>query len=385
MPALLVLALGCFAGALSFRVIDPMVPEVARDLGTLPATVALLASAFAFPYAIGQPLLGSIGDALGKVRIIKICTAVLALMLAASALAPTIETLFVARILAGLAAGGIIPLAIAMVGDRVALDQRQVALSQLLMALLMAQIVGVIGSGIIGSLLGWRMAVALTAAAALAGYVLMALFLKPRPNMERPPLTMQGMKSGYAQVFRNPRAKVCYVAVLVEGIAVFGLLPYIAVILEARGTGGIREAGFVLSGMGIGGILYALTVGHLLSILGGQGNLIRIGGLVTALGLACVASATKWQLDMAAFVIIGYGFYMIHNSLQTQATELAPGARGAAVALHAFFFFLGHAIGPVLYGSGLASLGIVTTILAGGVLMAVLGFLVARALSLSSA
>jgi MFS family permease len=44
------------------------------------------------------------------------------------------------------------------------------------------------------------------------------------------------------------------------------------------------------------------------------------------------------------------GFYMIHNSMQTIATELAPTARGSAVALFAASYFLGQAIGPVLLG-----------------------------------
>ena len=51
----------------------------------------------------------------------------------------------------------------------------------------------------------------------------------------------------------------------------------------------------------------------------------------------------------------GFGFYSIHNSLQTQATELAPQNRGAAVALHAFFFFLGQSIGPLFYAAVLAA------------------------------
>ena len=60
---------------------------------------------------------------------------------------------------------------------------------------------------------------------------------------------------------------------------------------------------------------------------------------------------------MLAFVLVGVGFYMIHNSLQTQATELAPGNRGSAVAAHAFFFFLGQAAGPVVYGHSFAAIG----------------------------
>jgi predicted MFS family arabinose efflux permease len=83
---------------------------------------------------------------------------------------------------------------------------------------------------------------------------------------------------------------------------------------------------------------------------------------------------------MASFVAIGLGLYMIHNSLQTQATELAPGERGAAVSLHAFFFFLGHAAGPVLYRLGIQNVGARASVLLAGAVMAALGFVVAELL-----
>ena len=70
----------------------------------------------------------------------------------------------------------------------------------------------------------------------------------------------------------------------------------------------------------------------------------------------------------------GVGFFMVHNSLQTQVTELAARARGSAVALHAFFFFLGQAAGPVLYRFGLASIGVTATVLVSATILLLLGF-----------
>lgn len=377
MHLLLVLGFASFVSALSIRVIDPVVPEVARDLGTAVATVALLASAFSFPYAFGQPILGPLGDTVGKARIIKLALAVLASMLAVSAIAPTIEILFATRILAGLAAGGIIPLVIATVGDRFALVERQLALSRILMAALSGQLVGAVGSGLIAAAVGWRVVMVLASLLTLGALVVAVRELKPRPDAKRSKFTIEGLRTGYARVFENPRAAVCYTAVFVEGLTIYGLMPYVAPLLEQRGAGGVREAGFVLAGLGLGGLLFTFAVGWMLRILGGQLNLIRGGGLLSGLGLAAVAAAASWPVEMAAFAVIGVGFYMIHNSLQTQATELAPSNRGAAVALHAFFFFLGQAAGPVVYGFGIAAVGPAASLLLAGLSMALVGFFVA--------
>jgi predicted MFS family arabinose efflux permease len=383
LPLLLVLAASCFTSAMIVRMADPLVPDIARDLGVSAGTIALLASAFAFPYALGQPILGPLGDALGKARIIKWCLAVLVAALALSAVAPTVETLFAARLLAGLAAGGTIPLAIATVGDRFPMAERQVALSRLLMAMLVGQIIGVICSGLIGSIVSWRWVMAIACAAVAASLLLSIIYLEARPDAQRKPFSIAGMRAGYARVFANPRAKVCYAAVFVEGICIFGLMPYLAVLLEARGAGGIREAGYVLAGLGLGGIVFGLLLKPMLKALGGQMNVIRAGGAVAGLGLAAYSATGTWPMECATFVVAGLGFYMIHNSLQTQATELAPDARGAAVALHAFFFFLGQACGPVLYRVGFQAAGLLSPlpVLVAALIMTALGFVVARALA----
>ena len=372
MRLLPILAAGCFVSSLSMRLVDPVVPDIARDLHVSAASVALLASAFTFPYAIAQPILGALGDALGKARIIKIALALLVACLAAAAFAPSLDALFIVRIVGGAAAGGIIPLAFAMVGDRFAFAERQVALSKVLTAIIAGQMTGSIGSGLIGSYFGWRASMAAGTVLALIALALTVWQLQPRTNAERPPFKLSTMFDGYGHVFRNPRSVVCFTAVFIEGIVVFGLFPYIAVMLEKRGAGGLKEAGFVLSGFAIGGLIYTALVRVMLSKLGLY-NVIRAGAGLSGMGFIALSPEWSWPTEMAIFVAIGAGFYMIHNSLQTQATELAPDARASAVAAHAFFFFLGQAAGPLVYGIGLERAGAGATLVAAGLAMALTG------------
>ncbi len=377
MPFLVALSLCCFAAALIIRMVDPLVPDIARDFGSTPEHMALLASAFAFPYAFGQPILGPLGDAIGKARIIQGCLIILTVALALSALAPTPELLFASRFVAGLAAGGTVPVSLAMVGDRVAMDERQIALSRLLVAMLTGQLVGALGAGLIGSYLGWR-AVSWIGCGLIGGATVLAhLYLSPRVAVVRRPFSLQTIRDGYGLVFQNPRAKICYGAVFVGGVCLFGMLPHVAHLLEARHAGSIREAGYIIAGAAIGGVIFAVSVRGILAAVGGQMNMIRLGGLIAGLGLALIAAAITWPQELAAFVVLGFGFYMIHNSLQTQATELAPTARGAAVSLHAFFFFSGQAAGPPLFAAGFALWGPTLTILLAGAVMATLGFVLA--------
>ncbi len=127
-----------------------------RDLSSPPATVALLSTAFALPYALIQPILGPVGDALGKERVVVACLCVLTLALAACALTGDIGTLFGLRMLAGAAAGGVIPLSLAMMGDRIPMERRQVAIGRFLVAVILGQLSGSTIAGLIEGAIGWR-------------------------------------------------------------------------------------------------------------------------------------------------------------------------------------------------------------------------------------
>ncbi len=380
MPFIFLLATSCFVGSLSLRLLDPVVPQVARDLSTSPEAVALLSTAFMITYAMTQPFVGAIADAYGKVRILKLCSAALALMLVLMSVAPSIEVLYAARIFGGVFGGGVFTVALAIVGDRVAAAERQVALSKLIMASQSAQLFGVIAAGMIASFVGWRAAVAAAAFVAIAATFMLERNLKPRPDAVRYPFNLARIRSTLGQLFRNPRTQTCYSGVLLDGMAVTGLVPFVAILLEMRGEGGLREAGFVISGLALGGLLYTFTVSRVLPLVGGMHNMLRFGGAIAALGMAIIAHGGFWPWQMATFVVIGFGFFMLHGSLQAQATDVAPDLRGTSVSMHSCAFTLGNAIGPALYAIGINTIGAKSSILIGAFAILAIGLFTAARL-----
>ena len=102
------------------------------------------------------------------------------------------------------------------------------------------------------------------------------------------------------------------------------------------------------------------------------------GGAIAGVALLGATIGTPWPAEMAALAFVGFGFYMLHACIQVQATEIAPAARGAAMALHSFFFFTGQALGPVLYGFGFFHLGSVPTMALGALVIVGVGIFCAR-------
>ena len=88
-----------------------------------------------------------------------------------------------------------------------------------------------------------------------------------------------------------------------------------------------------------------------------------------------IALRAPWPVEFVNFILLAFGFYMLHGCIQVYVTELAPSARGSAMAGHSFFFFLGQAAGPVVYGLGLSSgIGIIPVLVTGAVILTVTGW-----------
>jgi predicted MFS family arabinose efflux permease len=95
---------------------------------------------------------------------------------------------------------------------------------------------------------------------------------------------------------------------------------------------------------GVGGLVYVALSGVLIRRLGSDA-LAALGGALLGAAFAIVALGPRWQWSVPGCFLGGLGFYMLHNTLQTQATELFPPSRGTAVGLFAASLFLGQALG----------------------------------------
>jgi predicted MFS family arabinose efflux permease len=371
---ILTFALAGFVSAFATRLTDPLVAVIALDFEADPARVALLATCFALPYALVQPVLGPVADALGKRRIIAFALAFQAIFLMASALAPTLLLLLLLRVLTGAAGGGIFPVTLALFGDRVPLAERQVAISRFLACAIAGQMVGGAIAGLLEPLIGWRGILLLCGALT---FIAMAIVLRDRTPEPRGRLNFADSVARYRFLLTYRPALTLFWAVGIEGMLVFAGFPYFANHLAETGLGGTREAGFTVAAFGLGGFLYAALAPLLVARLGSR-RMMRLGGGLAGTGLAGLALAPEAWLFIAAGGLLGLGFFMLHNSLQTRVTEVAPQSRASAVAMHAFHFFLGQAAGPLLMGWARAGVGFTPGMLvaAGGLLA--LGWVMGR-------
>ena len=376
-PLILVLGACGFASTFTMRIIDPLIPTLAGEFGRSVPQIVMMVTGFSLAYALGQPFLGPIADAMGKIRTILICLLALALFSTVAALSQSYEVMAVVRGVTGIASGGIIPIAMAAIGDRAPMQERQIALGRFLVLMIIGQMSGSACSGLIATQAGWRAAFIAAALVATLAAILVTVVLKPRRNVTRKTLSIAGALANYRTVFANPRTKLLYGLVIVEGILLFGIPAYVAAILFERSGVGPAQAGLAIAGMGFGCLVYGLLTRILMERLGPT-LMTRTGGLICALGLALFAFDWPWWSAIPLFALQGFGFFLLHGTFQAQATELAPSARGSAMALFACCFFLGQATGPLVMGFAMHLLGSGPAILLFALAIALFGYATPR-------
>jgi predicted MFS family arabinose efflux permease len=129
--------------------------------------------------------------------------------------------------------------------------------------------------------------------------------------------------------------------------------------------------GLLMAGFGIGGVLYSVLVKRLLARLGEKG-LVLWGGIFLVMTFAALCVASPWWMLVPVMIAQGFGFYMLHNTLQTKATEMAPENRGTAIASFAFCLFVGQSAGTTLLGGAVDAAGYPPVLLGSGALLCAL-------------
>jgi DHA1 family inner membrane transport protein len=150
------------------------------------------------------------------------------------------------------------------------------------------------------------------------------------------------------------------------------LFPYVAILLLGIGETRASIAGLLIACFAAGGILYSLMVPYLVRAVP-ERRLMAIGGVIAGGSLALVALHFSWQTQALIFGTFGLGFYLLHSCIQVHVTDLSQTARGAAASLHSSSFYLGQAIGPVVYGFGFAHGGPEPTIFVGALVVVAVG------------
>jgi predicted MFS family arabinose efflux permease len=155
--------------------------------------------------------------------------------------------------------------------------------------------------------------------------------------------------AAYGNVLGSGWARFIIVCVFFEAALLYAVLSFIGADLHLRFGLGFTLVGVIVGFFAVGGLIYTLLVSLLVNRLG-QIGLAIVGGALVSLGFLTQVFQPVWWLSFGAMVLIGLGFYMVHNTLQTNATQMAPQARGTALAIFSSMLYFGITTGVAIAG-----------------------------------
>ena len=368
--AIVLLAIGAFASGISLRFVEPMLPQLAADFSTSVSAASVIVTSFAVAYAGAVLLQGPLGDRYGKLRVVAIGVALAGLASLGCAASWDLGSLAAMRFLMAIFASAPVALGLAYIGDEVPMEDRQATIARFIAGSIFGQTLGPLFGGLFTDWAGWRSSFAVLGFLFLASAALM--FARTHRTWKAPAPGRFEPLAAHARLLARTPIRWLIAVGATETFFFFGAYVFLGAFLRERYGLSYTAIGLVLACYGIGGLAFSSLVRWFVPL--GERRIVVVGGVLGFLCFAAIVVANDWRYAVPCTFGLGLAFYLIHNTIQTKASEIAPDARGSASALYASSWALGQASGVAALGVLVALVGYAPAILAAAVGFALLGF-----------
>ncbi|MFC3058772.1 MFS transporter [Paenirhodobacter populi] len=346
--AILALALGAFAIGTSEFAAMGLLPWYASDLGVTEPEAGHVVSVYALGVVVGAPITTILGARLPRRRYLAALIAIYGAMNLLAAVLPGYSSLVGARFLAGLPHGGFLGAAMLFAADALPKEQRARGVTQVMLGLMVANIIGVPLAGLLGQGLGWRWGFALPGVVALIAAVVILRFA---PRGVAPP-DVQPMQELHALV--DPPVILMLLVGAIGTGGVFSVYAFLSAAMLATTTPPVWGVALALAMFGVGGTFGSIFSARLT---------IRLGVFRAAFLLMLFMAATQgfsalcvgnWWMMVLSSLALGLGTGLV-VPLQTRLMDVAGQAQSMAAAMNHAAFNMANALGPWLAGIALTA------------------------------
>jgi predicted MFS family arabinose efflux permease len=269
-------------------------------------------------------------------------------------------------------AAAIIPLTLAWLGDVAEPGRLQETIARVGLGTALGVGSGQLFGGLVTDWLGWRWAFGLLALLfAFVGSLLLRDLARQGPVRPRTAAPLHFLAQ-LAGLLVQPWPRTILLVGILEGGAGFGALALWASHLHHALGFSLSAAGGIVALFGLGGVCYMAAARPLIHRLGAPA-LARLGSLLVLVSATVIGFAPGGWPAIPASLVAGFGFFAFHNVMQAAAAQMAPAARGSAVALFAASLFLGQSAGVTLATAAAARFGAAPVIALSGAVIALLG------------
>lgn len=394
------LVLAMFLAAIEATIVATAMPSIAAELGGF-ALYGWVFSSYLLMQAITTPIFGKLADVYGRKPVFVAGVAIFLVGSVMCALAGNMPLLVAFRLVQGIGAGAVLPIAVTLAGDLYSLEERGRVQGYIASVWGVSSILGPLAGGLIVEHLGWPWIFWINLPFGLLSMLLLSWFLHEKVERRTRKLDLAGAGLLLASLatlmlalslrgsWAAPLLGLCLVAtglflrqetraadpvvhlelwkqplvlrgnltVLMIGVAMLGLIGFLPTYVQGVLGRSPLVAGFALSAMCIGWPIASVTAGRLLLHVPLR-VLARTGGVTGVAGALLIALTVSWGPIWAGVgsFIVGVGFGILNTSFLVAIQTSVPWEkRGMATAGNMLMRNLGNALGATVLGALLNS------------------------------
>ncbi|MDT0691353.1 MFS transporter [Salegentibacter sp. F188] len=370
------------AGLIFFQayMIAPLIPKLATIFNVSEQRIGLIVPAYMLAYGVSVLFYGFLSDKFGRKRILQISLLAFIVLTATTALVQSASQLILLRLLTGLGASGVVPMALALVGDMFKPSERGRPLGLLFAAMEGGMALGSTAGITLEPYTGWRMLFLATAfLAALALWIQVARMGWKQQLHKSGQTSLKKMLGGFYRLLAFPRGLRTYLFVFWNGIFHSGIYTWLGVYFVQKYDLGPLEIGLAILGYGLPGFFFGSLIGRTADRLG-RYPIILIGLATAAIATASLALEIPVLVAALAVTLISLGYDLTQPLFAGIVTELGGKKQGGqAMGLNVFALFTGFGLGSLLFGE-LLKLGLDQALIIFAVVQAVFTIVAAKLL-----
>ena len=388
-----------FMAAIEATIVATAMPSIVTKLGGL-ALYSWVFSGFLLMQAVTTPVYGKLSDLFGRKRVFMVGISIFLLGSVLCGLAWSMAALVAFRVVQGLGAGAVQPLAVTLIGDLYTIEERGRIQGYVASVWGTSAILGPLAGALIVQHAHWAWIFWLNVPFGLVAAALAALYLHEKVERKKPAIDYagaalllvflsslmlvltQGSRWGLAETVplvaaaaiafllfvRQERSApdpimhlelweqrmiaLANLATLAGGVAMMGVIGFLPVSIQGVLGGSALVAGFALCAMSLGWPMASVVTGRLLLRVGMR-RLARAGGAMVFLGSLVVALTADRDAVAAGAgsFVMGMGFGVLNTTFIVSIQASVEWAqRGVATASNILMRILGNALGAAVFG-----------------------------------
>lgn len=334
--------------------VGPLIPRLAVAFGVSAQHIGMIVPVYLIPYGISTLFYGVLSDHFGRRRIMLASLLVFVVLTGLTATARTAGQMMVWRFVTGIGASGVVPLALALMGNLFPYEQRGRPLGWLFGAMAGGAAFGSTVGVMVEPFIGWRMLFVGIAIATSAVFVLLlpyaSLLGDPAKAAQRPSLAE--VFGGYRSLLGTRRGARTYGYVFWNAIFHSGVFTWLGLYFSERYRLDEVGIGLALLGYGIPGFLLGPIIGRAADKWGRK-RLVPAGIAIAALVAAALMTNPPLLVAALAVTLLSLGYDMTQPLLAGIVTALGGKRGGQAMGLNVFILFVGFGIGSYVFGEAL--------------------------------